>query len=119
MIQIILFYKEKRDKTGTVETSKLDNLLVSANQRLKAARTGISIRKRGNKLSLRGKMPPKPGNTFIKPYRQTIALNIYANAAGIKVTEKKAQEMGAAIALGKFDWSNYTHKDCSIGSIGY
>ena len=102
-----------------MDEDKLESLYKDANKRLKAAKVGISIRKRGSKLSLRGKLPPKPGSNREASYQQTISLDVYANAAGIKVAEKKAQEMGAAIALGKFDWSKYTHKDCSIGSIGY
>ena len=100
-------------------TDKLSKLLDDANHKLKLSHAGIVIFKRGNKLSLRGILPPKPGSKKQKPSQQTISLGIYANAAGIKVAEKEAQKLGAAIALGEFDWSNYFSQDQSIGSVEY
>lgn len=88
-------------------TDKLDKLLIAANSRLKLSRTGITIFRRGNKLSLRGMLPPKPGSGKDKPSQQTIALGYYANAAGIKVAESEALKLSSAIALREFDWSNY------------
>ena len=98
---------------------KIDNLLESANKRLKLANTGIVIFKRGSKLSLRGMLPPKPSSNKVKPSQQTISLGIFANAAGIKIAEKEAQKLGAAIALGEFAWSNYLKSDCAVGSVDY
>ena len=60
---------------------KLVRQLEQTNQQLKQANTGVVIFKRGSKLSLRGMLPDKNGNGF---RQQTIALGIYANAAGIK-----------------------------------
>ena len=63
--------------------NKLDKLLEAANTRLKKSNAGITIFRRGQKLSLRGMLPPKPGKS--KPSQQTIKLDIYFNSAGIKV----------------------------------
>lgn len=92
-------------------TDKLDKLLIAANSRLKLSRTGITIFRRGNKLSLRGMLPPKPGSGKDKPSQQTIALGYYANAAGIKVAESEALKLSSAIALREFNWSNYLNND--------
>jgi hypothetical protein len=83
----------------------LDELLVAANARLKASKTGISIFKRGNKLSLRGNLPNKK-NPQVRS-QQTISLNLYSNAAGIGAAEKKAQSLASELAFNQFDWKNY------------
>lgn len=98
---------------------KLDRLLSAANQRLKLTNTGVIIFRRGSKLSLRGMLPPKPGSNKTKFSQQTVALDIYANGAGIKVAEKEAQKLGATIALNEFDWSNYLNSDRAVGSVNY
>ena len=98
-------------------TDKLDKLLVAANSRLKAGNMGISIIKRGAKLSLRGMLPPKPGKH--KPSQQTIALGIFANGAGIKRAEKEAQKLSAQIALNEFKWSDYLKGENSINTVDY
>jgi hypothetical protein len=42
--------------------ASVEDLLKAANSRLKYANTGIILFKRGNKLSLRGMLPAKPGS---------------------------------------------------------
>ncbi len=71
---------------------KLEQLLNKANSQLKQGNIGITIFKRGNKLSLRGMMPPKPGSKSNKLSQQTISLGIYANAVGIKTAKIEAQK---------------------------
>ncbi|MDJ0574214.1 MAG: hypothetical protein QNJ65_03485 [Xenococcaceae cyanobacterium MO_234.B1] len=100
-------------------SDKIQQILDRANAQLKLANTGITIFRRGNKLSLRGMLPPKPGSKSKTPTQQTISLGIYANAAGIKVAKSEAQKLSAAIALKEFDWKNYSNKNQSIGSVGY
>lgn len=100
-------------------TDKITKLLNAANARLKLANAGIRIFKRGSKLSLRGMLPPKPGSSKQKYSQQTISLGFYANAAGIKTAEKQAQKLGATIALGEFDWTNYLSSLSSFGSVEY
>jgi hypothetical protein len=84
---------------------KISEAIETANDRLKVANTGITIFRRGSKLSLRGVLPPKPGRT--KKTQQTIALDIFANPAGIKRAEKEALKLGGLLATKEFDWSYY------------
>ncbi|MGL6340994.1 MAG: integrase [Waterburya sp.] len=98
---------------------KIQQILDTANQQLKSANTGITIFKRGSKLSLRGMLPPKPGSNRQQPSQQTISLGMYANPAGIKIAKLEAQKLGAAIALGEFDWSDYLETNTVIDSVEY
>jgi hypothetical protein len=96
---------------------KLDKLLQAANNRLKKSNCGITIFKRGQKLSLRGILPPKAGKE--KSSQQTIALDIYANAAGIQVAEKKAQKLASQLALSEFNWNNWKSESANpTGTAG-
>ncbi len=114
--------------------ANIEDLLKAANSRLKFANTGIVLFKRGNKLSLRGMLPAKPGKTdglyqrrlsgvnlhTRNATQQTIALGLYANAAGIKVAESEALKLSGLIALKQFDWKDYIKTDSApIGSAGY
>ena len=98
---------------------KIESLLFAANQRLKKSNAGITIFKRGQKLSLRGMLPPKPGKS--EPSQQTISLGIYCNGAGIKQAEKQAQKLGSELSLKDFHWDNWLSdsKDQSLESVGY
>ena len=84
----------------------VDQLLSKANDRLKSYKAGISIYKRGDKLSLRGTFPPKPGSDKAKPYQQHLSLGLYCNPAGIKQAEDKAKLLSSQLALEKFDWQD-------------
>lgn len=77
------------------------------NTRLKAARTGVSIQLRKNRLFMRATLPPKPGSDKTKAHQQEIALGIYANDAGLKQAEAEAKKLGALLACREFDWSLY------------
>ena len=100
-------------------SDKLDKLLVAANQRLKSGNVGISIIKRGAKLSLRGMLPPKPGGHKNKYSQQTISLGIFANGAGIKRAEQEAHKLSAQIALNEFSWSDYLKEENNINTVTY
>lgn len=76
-----------------------------ANAKLKAARAGIAIVRRGSKLSLRGMLPKKNG---AGKAQQMIALDIYANPAGVKRAIAEAQKLSSLLALKEFDWSFYS-----------
>lgn len=87
-----------------------------ANDRLKVARTGIRILQRGNKLSLRGTLPDKSGQG---KKQQTIALDVYANPAGLKRAEAEAYKLSSALALKEFDWADYvTPKAPPMTTVG-
>ena len=95
---------------------KLFLYLKACNQVLKQNNTGITIFKRGSKLSLRGMLPCKSGKG---KSQQTISLGIYANTAGIKRAKLEAQKLGAAIALGEFSWNDYDKTDSVSGTSEY
>jgi hypothetical protein len=101
--------------------ASVEDLLKAANSRLKYANTGIILFRRGNKISLRGMLPTKPGLKLISSAsQQTIALGLYANAAGIKVAESEALKLSGLIALKQFDWADYIKTaSAPIGSAGY
>ena len=86
---------------------ELQAQLIQANQRLKAANTGLSLCIKGLSLYGRGTLPPKPGSLKTIPYQQKIALKIRANPAGLKRAEAEAKKIGAALALKEFDWTLY------------
>ena len=100
--------------------ASVEDLLKAANSRLKYANTGIILFKRGNKLSLRGMLPAKPGSGKSGSIQQTISLGLYANAAGAKVAESEALKLSGLIALKQFDWGDYVKTaSVTIGSAGY
>ena len=72
---------------------KLTKLLEKANSRPKTSNSGIKIFKRGQKLSLKGMLPPKKGK--VKASQQIISLGIYCNAAGIQSAERQAQKLAS------------------------
>ena len=96
---------------------KTEKLLQQANHRFKQSNAGIVIFKRGQKLSLRGMLPPKPGKQ--EASQQTVSLGIYCNPAGIKNAEKQAQKLASEIALKEFNWDSWRDRDRSIESVGY
>ena len=96
--------------------NKLDKLLIKANQQLKSGNTGITIFKRGNKLSLRGMLPLKSGDGSSL---QTISLEIYANGGGVAKAKLKVQQLGSAIVLGEFDWNDYLSSSIDYYTVSY
>ncbi|MEH1808546.1 integrase [Nostoc sp.] len=86
------------------------------NDRLKAAKIGVKVEARGDRLSLRATLPPKPGSNKTKPYQQYLALGIYANPAGLQRAEAEAKIIGGLLARGEFDWSRYQVLEQEKGS---
>lgn len=76
----------------------------AANQRLDAAQMGLRLYQRGEKLSLRGTLPPRPDSKETRPKQQFITLGVYANPAGIEYAEAEAFRLGALLAQKRFDW---------------
>lgn len=85
------------------------------NQRLKLAKIGVKVEARGDRLSLRATLPPKPGSSKTKPYQQYIALGIYNNPAGLQRAEAEAKIVGGLLARGEFDWSRYLAQEQELG----
>ena len=75
-----------------------------ANGRLKAAKTGVTILQRGDRLYLQSVLPPRPGSKKTSPCQQQIALGIHANASGISLAEKEARRVGYLRDAREFDW---------------
>ncbi len=78
------------------------------NQRLKSAKTKVTIRESNGSLQLRATLPVKPGDkdTRGKVRKQyNISMNIPANLDGIKTAEEEAYELGRLIARKTFVWN--------------
>lgn len=64
----------------------------------------IRILQRGKKLSLRGRLPPKPGDGT-KPKRYTISTDLPANRTGLQLALAKAQKIEADLLFERFEWN--------------
>jgi integrase len=89
----------------------LDASIEQLNQRLKVARLGIKVERRGHTLSLRGTFPPRPGSPKQKPHQQRIPLGMPANKAGLKRIEQEAKVVAAQLIEKSFDWTRYLPPD--------
>jgi hypothetical protein len=89
--------------------SSLDTRIAQVNQRLKAAKMGLQIERRGEKLNLRGTFPPRPGSLKLKPYQQRLSLGLPATPAGLKQAEQEVKIIAAQLIQNTFDWRNYVY----------
>lgn len=85
----------------------LDTQINQVNTRLTAARLGLKIERRGEKLNLRGTLPPRPESHRLKPYQQRIPLGIPATKAGLKQIEQDAKVIAAKLIERTFSWQDY------------
>ncbi|MCU0523256.1 MAG: site-specific integrase [Elainella sp. Prado103] len=85
----------------------IDQQLAKLNQRLKLAQMGLQIERRGQKLSLRGTLPPRPGSPRLKAYQQRISLGLPATPAGLKQAEQEVKIIAAQLIQNSFDWRSY------------
>jgi hypothetical protein len=85
----------------------IDARIAQANGRLKSARVGISIEQKGNRLDLRGTLPPHPGSNQKQAYQQRLSLGIHANPSDVKLAEAEARKVGALLDCKQFDWQPY------------
>ncbi len=81
--------------------------LEQANVRLKSAKIGVTVFRKGNKLYLRATLPPKPGVERDRSYQQDVSLGIYASDEGIKQAEIEAKALGSQLAKGTFTWTDW------------
>jgi integrase len=77
------------------------------NQRLKAARLGLQIECRSDRLNLRGTLPPRPGSHHLRPVQQRLSLGLPATPAGLKAAEQEAKIIAAQLIQNAFDWRPY------------
>ena len=89
------------------EEERSEARLKQVNARLKAARTGVAVLRKGKRLYLRATLPPKPGLDRDRAYQQDVSLGIYASDEGIKQAEIEAKALGSQLARGKFDWAEW------------
>lgn len=89
------------------DSTTIDTRILQVNQRLKAARLGFQVERRGEKLSLRGTLPPRPGSDRLRPYQQRISLNLPATPAGLKQAEQEAKIIAAHLIQNTFSWKDY------------
>jgi integrase len=75
------------------------------NQRLKAADIRLRVVVRNRKLSLRGTLPPRPGET--KPKQTYLSLGLDATPYGYRMAEMKAHEVWSQLGQGKFSWEHW------------
>ena len=92
--------------------------LEEINAELKAAKIGVQIQQRGDRLSLVATLPPKPGSEKTTPYQQRIALGIYANPAGYKRAKAEALALGGLVATKQFSWATYLKEEASAETAG-
>jgi integrase len=85
----------------------LDGAIAKLNSRLKAARLGLQVERRGDRLSLRGTLPPRPGSGKTRPHQQRIPLKLPATQAGLKQIEQTAKVIAAQLIERRFDWAEY------------
>jgi integrase len=85
----------------------IDAQILKVNQRLKAAQLGLQLERRGQKLSLRGTLPPRPGSPRLRSHQQRLSLDLPATATGIKQAEQEAKIIAALLIQEKFDWQQY------------
>lgn len=68
---------------------------------------GFQIERRGQKLSLRGILPPRPGSPRLRSHQQRISLNFPATPAGLKQAEQEVKIIAAQLIQNSFDWRQY------------
>lgn len=91
----------------SVDAVSIDGQLALINTRLKTAKLGLKIEKRGSKLNLRGTFPPRPHSHKLKPYQQRIPLSLPSDQAGLRTVERKALTVAAQLIAGCFDWQEH------------
>ncbi len=77
------------------------------NLELKAGGYSIRVKLVGDRLHLRGHLPPKPGSNKTEWHQQTIALGVYANPAGLRKAKAEATRVSDDLIFSRFDWNNY------------
>lgn len=98
-------------------THSLDPHIEKVNIRLKAARLGLRIERRGDTLALRGTLPPRPGSDRHRPHQQRISLKLPANKTALKQAEQEAKVIAARLIEQTFDWRPYlSHLGQVLGS---
>ncbi|MEM7066265.1 MAG: site-specific integrase [Cyanobacteria bacterium P01_B01_bin.77] len=99
-------------------THPLDKSLNQVNQRLKAAQLGLQIERRGDRLNLRGTLPPRPGSPKLRPYQQRVPLKLPATKVGLKQCEQTAKIIAGQLLQNIFDWRDYLGPVAGLRMVG-
>jgi hypothetical protein len=85
----------------------------TVNQRLRDAGIRVTILQRKQWLYLRAVLPPKPGSSKVKPYRQKFTrprTGLPANPQGLRAAEKLAVALWGSLIDNTFDWDTWLGK---------
>ena len=86
---------------------ELDRRIASLNARFVLAELGLQIERRGQRLGLRGTLPPKPGSDRPAPHQQRISLGLAATADGLKQAERQLKVVAGQLLADQFNWDPY------------
>ncbi|HEY9629663.1 MAG TPA: site-specific integrase [Coleofasciculaceae cyanobacterium] len=89
------------------QNADIDTRISQTNHRLKMAKLGLQIERRGEKLALRGTLPPRPGSPRLRPHQQRISLDVPATIAGLKQAENQVKIVAAQLIENRFDWRQH------------
>lgn len=91
----------------------VDKKIQQANEQLKAKGTRVTIYRRGDRLTLRGTLPPKPHIDKSTDYSQVISLgkNAIASDKGILYAISKAKLLTGQLLTGTFNWDEWIDLD--------
>lgn len=92
---------------SSLALASIDDQIIKVNHRLKVAQMGLQLERRGQKLSLRGTLPPRPGSGRLRDYQQRISLNLPATPTGLKQAEQEAKIIAAQLIQNTFNWQQY------------
>ncbi|UBF28306.1 hypothetical protein K9N68_10740 [Kovacikia minuta CCNUW1] len=95
----------------------LEGRISQTNGRLRAARVGVTVEEKGNRLYLRATFPPRPGSEKTEPYQQRLALGFHANPSGLKLAETEARKIGALLDCGEFKWDPYVKNHVQANTV--
>jgi integrase len=98
---------------------EIEGRIAQANGRLKAAKVGVQIQQKGDRLYLRATLPPKPGSSKTVPHQQRLATGQPANPRGVSEAEKEARKVGALLQCREFDWDPYLKSPDSKQTIAH
>ncbi|MEL6939584.1 MAG: site-specific integrase [Cyanobacteria bacterium J06598_1] len=99
-------------------THPLDEALATVNQKLKAAKLGLKVERRGNKLNLRGTLPPRPDSIKLAHTQQRIPIGAAADEAGLEQITHTALTVAAHLIADTFDWQAYISPAVSLDRSG-
>lgn len=100
------------------DSHPLDAQIAQVNQRLKVAQMGLQVERRGEKLNLRGTLPPRPHSHRLRSHQQRIPLGLPATKAGLKQVEQAAKVVAAKLIQTQFDWRDYLPGSSGIRLTG-